>query len=263
MLTLILGLPAEVKARYDLRSLRQFIVSSAPVMTRTKEEAVRTFAGVRIFEGYGSTETGSVTVLQPAEQLRKERSIGRPTVGKEIRLLDDHGDDVKPGEIGELYVRGLGVLFSEYWKNPRATAEAFRGDWCTVGDMARMDEEGYLYLEDRKKDMIISGGENVYPTEVENVLVRHPAVAEVAVVGVPDERWGERVHAVIVPREGAQVALQGLLDFCRDKLAGYKRPKSLDLADSLPKSATGKILRRKVREACAGGRNAYGVVTGG
>lgn len=258
MLTMILNLPDEVKARYDITSLRKFIVSSAPIMTKTKEEAVKMFKGVEIYEGYGSTETGAVTVLKPEDQLHRERSIGVPTVGKEVRLLDDQGNDVKLGEIGELYAKGLGILLSEYWKNDKASSLAFRGEWCTVGDMARMDEEGYIYLEDRKKDMIISGGENVYPTEVENILVRHPAVLEAAVVGVPDEHWGEKVHAVIVPRKGMEVDLQELLDFCKDKLAGYKRPKSIEMVDSLPKSATGKTLRRKVRELYWGtGKSLY------
>ncbi len=248
MLSMILSLPRAIKDKYDVSSLTRLLASSAPLMTRTKEETLQYFKGVELFEGYGSTETGSVTVLGPEDQLAKVRSVGLPAPGKEIRLLDDEGNDVKPGAIGEIYVKGFGVLLQEYWRNPKDTSDAFRGAWCTVGDMARMDEEGYVYLEDRKKEMIISGGENVYPSEVENVLVKHPSILEAAVVGIPDEHWGEKVHASLVTRQGAQVGVEDLLEFCRDKLAGYKRPRSIEIVAELPKSPTGKILRRKVRE---------------
>lgn len=248
MLSMILNLPGATRERHDVSSLNRLLVSSAPLMTRIKEEALKYFKGAKLFEGYGSTETGSVTVLGPEDQLRKVRSVGIAAPGKEIRVLDEDGHDVPRGEIGEIYVRGFGMLLQEYWHNPQGSSEAFRGSWCTVGDMGRMDEEGYLYLEDRKKEMIISGGENVYPTEVENVLVRHPGVLEAAVVGIPDEHWGEKVHAALVTRDGAHVSVEEILEFCMDKLAGYKRPKSIAVVPELPKSPTGKILRRKVRE---------------
>jgi len=248
MLTMILNLPDATKQKYDVSSMKRFLVGSAPLMKKTQEETIRFFKGAGLYEGYGSTETGCVTVISPEEKLLRPRSVGLPLIGKEVRLLDDNGNEVKQGEIGELYTRGLGILMKEYWKNPKATEEAFRGEWLSVGDMARVDEEGYLYLEDRKKDMIISGGENIYPTEVENVLAKHQAVLESAVIGVPDELWGERVHAVVVTKEEEKVTAQELMDFCKDKLAGYKRPRSIDFVNELPKSATGKILRRKVRE---------------
>jgi acyl-CoA synthetase (AMP-forming)/AMP-acid ligase II len=248
MLTMILNLPEECKQKYDVSSLKRFLVGSAPLMTKTKEEIIEFFNGAELYEGYGSTETGVVAVLPPEDQLRKIRSIGLPTIGKDVCLLGEDGNEVEQGEIGELYTKGLGIVLKEYWKNPQATVEAFRGDWITVGDMARVDEEGYLYLEDRKKDMIISGGENLYPTEVENVLIKHPAVLEAVVIGIPDELWGEKVHAVVVVKDGMQVTEQELKDFAKDQLAGYKRPKSYDFVKELPKSATGKILRRKVKE---------------
>jgi len=257
MLTMILNLPDSVKSKYDVSSMKAVLVGSAPLMTRTKEQTIEFFKNAVLFEGYGSTETGVVTVLRPEEQLRKVRSVGLAAVGKEIRLLDDQGNDVPQGNVGELYTRGLGILLVEYWKDPAATAKAFRGDWCTVGDMGRVDEEGYYYLEDRKADMIISGGENVYPTEVENALAKHPAVLESAVVALPDQLWGEKVHAVVVLKEGMKATAEELMGFCRDKLAGYKRPRSVDFLKELPKSSTGKILRRKVREAYWGDKKLY------
>jgi len=257
MLTMILNLPDAVKSKYDVSCIKAVLAGSAPLMTRTKEQTIEFFKNALLFEGYGSTETGGVTVLSPEDQLRKVRSVGIAQVGKEIRLLDEQGNDVPQGSVGELYARGLGLLLVEYWKDPAATAKAFRGDWVTVGDMARIDEEGYYYLEDRKADMIISGGENVYPTEVENALAKHPAVLESAVVALPDQLWGEKVHAVVVLKEGMKATAEELISFCRDKLAGYKRPRSVDFLKELPKSSTGKILRRKVREAYWGDKKLY------
>jgi acyl-CoA synthetase (AMP-forming)/AMP-acid ligase II len=149
-----------------------------------------------------------------------------------------------------LYAKGIGILLTEYWQNPEATKDAFYDGWCTVGDMARQDEEGYVYLEDRKKDMIISGGENVYPTEVENVISKHPDVLEVAVIGLLDEKWGEKVHAEVVLKSlDKEVAKEDIIDFCQGKIAKYKIPKSISFSETLPKSPTGKILRRQVRES--------------
>jgi long-chain acyl-CoA synthetase len=248
MLTLILNLPQTSKNK-DVSSLRSISCGSAPLMAKTKEEAIKFFSGVDIVEGYGSTETGIVTVLRPEEHLFKPRSVGRPRIGKEVRLLDDKGNQVPTGEIGELYAKGIGILLTEYWQNPKGTKDAFKDGWCTVGDMARQDEDGYFYLEDRKKDMIISGGENIYPTEVENVISRHPKVLEVAIIGLHDEMWGEKVHAVIVLKDQeAPLSKEEIIEFCRGKIAKYKTPKSIAFAKELPKSATGKIVRRQVRE---------------
>lgn len=229
-------------------TLRFLLSGSAPMTPALKTEIVETFDAA-LFEGYGATETGIVTSLPAEEQLDHLRSVGRVVTGKQIELRDPHGVPVPVGEVGELWVRGEGVLLTEYRGLPEATAEARDADgWLTVGDMARIDAEGYVELVDRKKDMIISGGENVYPTEVEEVLLQHEAVAEVAVVGLPDERWGERVHAVVVPPLGVEPDRDELLAVARAQLASYKLPRSIDVVPELPRTPTGKIQRRRVRD---------------
>ena len=194
-----------------------------------------------------------VTLLRPDEQLSKLGSVGREWTGSgPIRLLDAQGNDVPDGEVGELH-SCTPYSFDGYWKNPEKTAEAFRGAWCSVGDLARRDEDGYYHLVDRKSNMIISGGENIYPSEVESLLAGHPAVQDVAVVGLPDATWGERVHAVVVPRAGATATEAELLEWCRERIAGYKRPRSLAfIAEAdLPRTATGKIQHRVLRDRLA------------
>ena len=163
--------------------------------------------------------------------------------------MDVNGKDVPMGEVGELYSKGP-TQMKEYYNDSEKTKNAFIGEWLTVGDMARMDEEGYLYLVDRKQDMIISGGENIYPTETEEVISKHPKVHEIAVIGVPDEKWGEAVKAIIVLKEGEEATEQEIIAYCEDKLAGYKKPKSVDFieASDMPKTPTGKILRRPLKE---------------
>ncbi|MFO1337100.1 MAG: AMP-binding protein [Burkholderiaceae bacterium] len=169
--------------------------------------------------------------------------------GGAIRLLDGDGREVADGEVGELYSR-TAYVFDGYWKNPEKTAEAFRGPWCSVGDMARRNADGFIELVDRKSNMIISGGENIYPSEVEGVLGAHPAVQDVAVVGVPDAKWGEAVCAVVVLRGGQQASEAELMDWCRERMAGYKRPRTVRfLADGeMPRTATGKIQHRLLRD---------------
>jgi acyl-CoA synthetase (AMP-forming)/AMP-acid ligase II len=164
-------------------------------------------------------------------------------------LLDANGNDVPEGETGELYSCNS-TTFDGYWRLPEKTREAFRGDYCTVGDLARRDEDGYIHLVDRKSNMIISGGENVYPSEVEAVLAAHPKVKDVAVIGVPDEKWGERVHAVIIVHDGQSLSEDEALEWCRDRIAGYKRPRSVSFVceDEMPRTATGKIQHRILRE---------------
>ncbi len=243
MLNLILNFPD--KDRFDISSLTQLLVSSAPLLTKTKVETLNFFKGAKMYEGYGSTETGLVTSLKPKDQLRKIRCIGQVAIMKEVKLLDENKEEVGVGEVGELYARGRGILIKEYYKDEKATASSYYNGFFTVGDMARMDEEGYFYLVDRKNDMIISGGENIYPTEIEEVISKHPSVFEVAVVGVPDEKWGEAVKAVVVAKE--EIGEEELREFCRKHLAGYKCPKSFDFVKELPKTATGKISRREVR----------------
>jgi len=171
-------------------------------------------------------------------------------------VVDDEGNEVQQGEIGELVTRHP-MLMQEYYKKPEETIEAFKGGWFHTGDMAKKDEEGYFYLVDRKGDKIISGGENVYPAEVEEIIAHHSTVLEVCVIGVPDEKWGERVTAHVVLKPGQRATEEEIIEFCRGKITGYKRPKSVYLVDSLPKSSIGKILRKNLRETYAKG-NLYG-----
>ena len=222
---------------------------SAPARRDTKLAIMDYFRNSGLFELYGSTEAGWVTMLQPDEQFSKLGSVGRECVGSlPIRLLDPDGNDVPDGGVGELYSCNA-YTFDGYWKLPEKTKEAFRGDYCTVGDLACRDEDGYIYLVDRKSNMIISGGENIYPSEVETLLGAHPKVKDVAVVGVADAKWGERVHAVIIPRDGQAPTQEEILDWCKNRIAGHKRPRSISFIreDEMPRTTTGKILHRILR----------------
>lgn len=208
------------------------------------------FKGVDFFEIYGSTEAGSVTLLRPDEQLNKVSSIGREVMGTDrIKLLDEGGNEVPDGEVGELFAR-TPEIFTEYWKDPEKTKQSFRGEWFSAGDMAKRDSDGYYYLVDRKANMIITGGENVFPSEVENVVGSHPAVKDVAVIGVPHEKWGEAVKAVVILKEEGEILEPELISYCKGKIAGYKVPKSVDFIkdEEMPRTATGKILHRILRE---------------
>lgn len=250
---MILSLPEEVRNKYDVSSIRQLLISSAPARRELKLAIMDYFKNAELWEAYGSTEAGLVTLLRPEEQLTKLGSIGREIFGTdEIKLLDENGNEVPVGEVGELYSRTPSI-FKEYWKDPEKTKQVFRGEWFSAGDMAKKDEDGYYYLVDRKANMIITGGENVYPSEVENVVAAHPAVKDVAVIGVPDPKWGEAVKAVVVLKEGWQPSeelAQDIMEFCKGKIAGYKRPKSVDFIrdEEMPRTATGKILHRVLRE---------------
>jgi acyl-CoA synthetase (AMP-forming)/AMP-acid ligase II len=247
---MMLDLPAATKAGYDLRAVGKLLISSAPARRETKVAILELFPNAHLFELYGSTEAGWVTVLRPDEQLERLGSVGREWVGSgAIRLLDIDGREVPDGQVGELYSR-TAYAFAGYWNNPDKTAESWRGSWCTVGDMAYRDGDGYIHLVDRKSNMIISGGENIYPSEVETVLAAHPAVQDVAVVGVPDAKWGEAVLAAVVPRPGAAADEASLVAWCRERLAGYKRPRRIVfLAEAeMPRTATGKIQHRALRD---------------
>lgn len=246
---MMLGLPEAVRARYNVDAVTKLMISSAPARRDTKAAIMEHFRNSGLFELYGSTEAGWVTMLHPDEQFDKLGSVGRECVGsKPIRLLDPSGNDVPDGEAGELYSCNA-YTFDGYWKLPEKTQEAFRGDYCSVGDLARRDEQGYIFLVDRKSNMIISGGENVYPSEIESLIGGHPKVKDVAVIGVPDEKWGERVHAVIVPRDGETPAADEIIEWCRTRIAGHKRPRSVTFLreDEMPRTATGKILHRVLR----------------
>ena len=248
---MMLELPAATKALFDLSRVGKLLISSAPARRETKLGVMELFPNGRLFELYGSTEAGWVTVLRPDEQLAKLGSVGREWAGSgAIKLLGADGAEVPDGEVGELFSCTPWV-FDGYWRNPEKTAESFQGAWCSVGDLARRDADGFIHLVDRKSHMIISGGENIYPSEVEAVLAQHPAVQDVAVVGMPDTKWGETVLAAVVPRAGAPADLQAQLDaLCRDRLAGFKRPRAWRLItpEALPRTATGKVQHRLLRE---------------
>ena len=247
---MMLGLPDAVKTRYDVSAVGKLMISSAPARRDTKLAILAHFANSRLYELYGSTEAGWVTLLHPDEQLHKLGSVGREWAGSgAIRLLDAHGREVPDGEVGELF-SNTPYVFAGYWKNPGKTAQAFAGPWCSVGDMARRDADGFLWLVDRKSNMIISGGENVYPSEVEGVLGAHPKVKDVAVIGLAHPKWGEAVHAVVVIHQGQSADMQELRHWCKQQLASFKCPASMDfIADQdMPRTATGKILHRVLRQ---------------
>jgi len=247
---MMLALPDEVKKSIDVSSIRQLLISSAPARKDTKLAIMDYFKNAELWEAYGSTEAGLVTLLRPEEQFKKLGSIGREIWGTDrIKILDENGNEVPKGQVGELYSRTPHV-FKEYWKDPEKTKSAFKGEWFSAGDMAYQDEDGYFVLVDRKANMIITGGENVFPSEVENVLGSHPAVKYVAVIGVPHEKWGEAVKAVVTLHQGKTATEKELIDHCRGRIAGYKIPKSVDFIkdEEMPMTPTGKILHRILRE---------------
>jgi fatty-acyl-CoA synthase len=247
---MMLGLSAAVRGKYNFDAVTKLMISSAPARPETKREVMEMFPNSGLFELYGATETGWVTMLHPHEQFTKLGSVGRECVGAApIRILDGAGNEVPDGEAGELYSCNAHT-FDGYWRLPEKTKEAFRGDYCTVGDMARRDADGYIHLSDRKSNMIISGGENIYPSEVEALIGAHPQVKDVAVIGLPDEKWGERVHAVIVLHEGADLKEGDLMEWSKERLAGYKRPRSYAfmLESEIPRNATGKVLHRELKK---------------
>jgi fatty-acyl-CoA synthase len=234
--------------RRDLSSLTKGYYGASIMPTAIIEELLRRLPGLRLWNFYGQTEMAPMaTVLKPADQLRKLGSAGLPAINVETRIVDDDDVDVAFGEIGEIVHRSPQAMLG-YYNDEAKTAEAFRNGWFHSGDLGRMDEDGYLYVVDRKKDMIKTGGENVASREIEEVLFAHPCVAEAAVFGVPHERWIEAVTAVVVARPGQALDLEGLEAHCRDRLAGYKRPKRIVVVDTLPKNASGKVLKRELRE---------------
>jgi long-chain acyl-CoA synthetase len=245
MYTIIFQVPD--KDRFDTRSVKRLLTSSAPLMSKTKEEILAFFKGAELLEGYGATELGSTTCLQPYDQYRKVRSCGQANPYCRIKLINANGEECGPGEVGELYAFTPG-LFTGYYKDPAKTAQAFLGDYATVGDMAMVDEEGYYYIVDRKNDMIISGGENIYPTEIDNLLSRYPDIVSAATIGVPDEKWGEAVKVVAVKKPGASLTEAEVIAYCKQGLAGYKCPKSVEFWEELPLNATGKIMKRLIRD---------------
>ena len=230
----------------DTSSLRAIILGAAPCPPALKERATALFGEV-LWEFYGATETGVNIVLRPEDQLRKPGSCGKVAPLHEVKLLDEAGEEVPVGTPGTLWVRN--EWLAEYYHRPDATAANTRPDgFFTVGDIAYRDDQGYFYICDRKIDMIISGGVNIYPAEIEAVLHAHPAVLDACVIGVPDSEWGEAVKAIVVLRQGTKADEAELIDFCGARLAGYKKPRSVDFVDDLPRDAAGKLLKRKLRE---------------
>jgi long-chain acyl-CoA synthetase len=211
-------------------------------------ELMRSFEaafGCKILEGYGLSETSPVASFNHPDRERKPGSIGTPIEGVEMRVIDDDGAEVAPGEVGEIVIRGHNVM-KGYWRRPEATAEAIRDGWFHSGDIGRVDEDGYFFIVDRKKELIIRGGYNVYPREIEEVLYEHPAVREAAVVGMPDDEWGEEVGAAVALKPGAAATAEQLQAFVKDQVAAYKYPRRVWLVDELPKGPTGKILKREI-----------------
>lgn len=239
----------------DLSSLRKLFYGASPITEDLLREVASILPGCGLFQLYGLTETvGSGTVLLPQDHRGALlRSCGRPYPGLEIRVIDDDGHELPPGEVGEIVIRG-GTVMKGYWQRPEDTAKAIRDGWFHTGDAGYFDADGFLFIHDRLKDMIVSGGENVYPAEVENAIFGHPAVADVAVIGVPDDRWGEAVKAVVVRKPGIEATAEDIVAFARTRIAGYKVPKSVDFVDALPRNPSGKILRRELREPWWAGR---------
>jgi acyl-CoA synthetase (AMP-forming)/AMP-acid ligase II len=236
----------------DLSSLQWIMYGGAPMYREHQKRALDVLGPVLV-QIFGQTETPmSGTVLRReehgfADDDPRAHSVGRPRLGNEVAILDPDGNPVPRGESGEICIRGA-TLMSGYWKQPEATAETLRGGWLHTGDVGKLDEYGYLHILDRLKDMIISGGLNVYPHEIEDVLTAHPGIAEACVIGIPDEKWGEAVHAVVVRRDSA-LDSDAVLLHARERLAGYKRPKSVEFVDALPKTSYGKIAKRELRAA--------------
>jgi len=254
--TMINAIVNEPRVReFDLSSLRLLLFGASPMPVDRLKAAMVIFPSVPFMQLYGMTETAPLatgifydeaTVNGPEQIVRRLGSCGREVPGVEVRVVREDGAEVVAGEIGEIAMRGPNVMLG-YWRQPEVTAETLRGGWMHSGDMATVDDEGYIYIVDRKKDMIITGGENVYSTEVESALYEHQAVLEAAVIGVPDAHWGERVHAVVVLKPGRQAAAEELTDFCRTLIAGYKIPRSIEFAGSLPKTGSGKIQKSEIR----------------
>jgi len=204
--------------------------------------------GVLLRQGYGLSEAGpDATILSAEDGMTKIGSVGKAAFHMDLKLVDDKDDDVVQGDIGEIVLRGPTVT-TGYWNNPDATAEAFKGGWFHTGDLATEDEDGYIFIVGRKKDMIISGGENIYPSEIENVIYQYPKVAEVSVIGIPDEKWGEVGHAVVCSKRDEHITEEEILNFLQGKLARYKIPKSVSFMDTLPKNPSGKVLKKDLKK---------------
>jgi len=249
----LLRLPPETRARFDVSSLRHVLHAAAPCPVEVKRRMLAWWGPV-IYEYYGASEGGG-TLVKPDEWLRKPGTVGRPWAGADVRVLDDDGKELAPGMPGTVYLKLLQPF--EYRGDPEKTRAARRGEFFTVGDVGYLDDDGYLFLCDRKIDMIISGGVNVYPAEIEAVLLTHPSVGDVAVFGVPDDEWGERVKAVVEPTPGVSAGeplARELISFCAESLARFKCPGTVDFVDALPRDPNGKLYKRRLRDPFWQGR---------
>jgi len=233
----------------DFSSLDTILYGASPIPEDLLKACLKAF-GCEFVQAYGLTETTGAVVLLPAHDhvagSPRLRACGLPIFGCEVKIVDDKGGVCAPNQVGEILMRGPSIM-KGYWKRPEATAQTIRDGWFRSGDAGYLDADGYLFIHDRVKDMIVSGAENVYPAEVESVLFGHPDVADAAVIGVPDDRWGEAVKAIVVRKPGSQATAEQIIEFCNGKLAGYKRPRSVDFVDALPRNPTGKILKRELR----------------
>ena len=257
----MLGLPNV--QQYDLKSLERIWYAASPMPLELLRRGIKRFGPI-FAQGYGQSESGpditilsreSHDVLEKSEAEQKVlTSCGQPCIGVHTRIVDDAGDDVRPGVVGEILVQSKSIMVG-YWKKPQYTKETIVDGWLHTGDMGYYDGRGYIYIVDRKKDMIITGGENVYPREVEEVLYGHPGVRECAVIGLPDEKWVERVHAVIVLKEGAVADANDIINFCKEHIARYKAPRSVEFVNDLPKNPQGKILKKELRATHASNQN--------
>ena len=241
-------------ARTDLSSLQWVMYGGAPMPGELLRKVNEMLPRVRLMQGYGSTECGQLTFLDPEGHKSHPESCGKPVALVEMRLEDEAGVEVPTGEVGEIVVRGPNVM-TRYHAEPEATAEAFRGGWFHTGDLARRDAQGFYTIVDRKKDMIISGSENIYPKEIEEVLYTHPAIQDAAVFGIPDEKWGESVCATLVRRPGSALNGDEVVEFCRRNLAAYKKPKLVKFIDAMPRTSIGKIAKNALREPYWRGRS--------
>lgn len=246
--------------RFELSSLQMMTYGGSVISEPVLRRAMKRFPNAGFMQAYGMTELSPcATYLSPADHRGESgkpgllRSAGRPTLTTEVRVVDEQGIEVARGTVGEVAVRGANVMLG-YWNKPEQTAAALRGGWMHTGDGGYMDEDGYLYIVDRMKDMIVSGGENVYSAEVENALAQHPAVGASAVIGIPSEQWGEAVHAVVMLKPGAKVSAEELTEHCRNLIAGYKCPRTVEFRDALPMTGAGKIQKTELRKPYWEGR---------
>jgi long-chain acyl-CoA synthetase len=247
--------PEDVRMKYDTSSLRHVISCGAPLHNATANKMIECFKSAEISNWLGSSEFGFITRYSYNDGLKEDGCIGKAIFDLELKLFDDKGNPVKDGESGILYGRGYS-MWEGYLNKPEATKEAYLDhEWGTVGDIARLGADGNYYIVDRKNDMIISGGINIYPAEVEGVLKNHEAIADLAVIGVPDDKWGEAVKAVVVKKPGSTVTEEELIEFCRKELAGFKVPKSVDFIDQIPRSFIGKALKKELRKKYWEGKN--------